>query len=701
MVSEGSLTMEYESGERSETREMAPFVPEAVFSDGTEMFRSPCEPEPYDTVTIKLRVGKDQAGRVSIVIKERSRCIDMARYQSDDRFDWYRAEVELIDKPLHYFFEVATQHGVFRYDRLGVMLADRETVCFRITPGFHTPNWAKGAVMYQIFVDRFCNGDPTNDVQTGEYYYIDRYSQRVTDWNRPPERKDVQEFYGGDLAGVIKKLDYLRKLGVEVLYLNPIFVSPSSHKYDIQDYDHVDPHFGVIIKDAATGLCEGDTANAHSDRYVTRVTSRENLEASNELFSQLVSEAHKRGMRVIIDGVFNHCGSFNKWLDRHEIYRNAEGFDDGAFYAKDSPYRSFFAFSEDEHGRETYDGWWGHPTLPKLNYEASPKLRNYIMRIARKWLSAPFGADGWRLDVAADLGHSEEYNHEFWKEFRKDVKAANPDALILAEHYGDPSAWLAGDEWDSVMNYDAFMEPVSWFLTGMEKHSDEYREDMLGNEKAFDFAMRCNMARFQTASLQVAMNELSNHDHSRFLTRTNRQVGRTGTAGPAAADEGVDPAVMREAVMIQMTWPGAPCVYYGDEAGVCGWTDPDDRRTYPWGHEDMEMLSFHREMIRIHRSYPALRTGSLLMLTEEPGILAFARMNETEVVITVVNNNPEDREVAVPVWRAGVTDETRLVRLIHSCADGYGVDSQIVLSQNGILKLTVAATGGTILKNMR
>ena len=723
MVSTESQTMENQTEGLSVTRDLEPFLPEAVFSDGTEMFRSPSEPEMYDTVTIRLRVGKNQAGRVSIVIKERTRCIDMRKYRTDDRFDWYSAEVELIDQFLHYFFEVATQHGVFRYDRLGVMLADRETVPFRITPGFHTPRWAKGAVMYQIFVDRFCNGDPTNDVQTGEYYYIDRYAQRVTDWNRAPDASDVQEFYGGDLRGVIRKMDYLRRLGVEVLYLNPIFVSPSSHKYDIQDYDHVDPHFGVITKDAATGLCEGDTVNAHSAQYIARVTSHENLTASNELFAELVREAHARGMRVIIDGVFNHCGSFNKWMDREGIYRNAEGFDNGAYGEPESPFRTFFDFKKKQEGAadgagenangeggfsanpsdvdDPYDGWWGHPTLPKLNYEESPKLKNYIMRIARKWVSVPYCADGWRLDVAADLGHSEEYNHEFWKEFRKDVKASNPEALILAEHYGDASAWLKGDEWDSVMNYDAFMEPVSWFLTGMEKHSDEYREDMLNNEKAFDFAMRCNMARFQTASLQTAMNELSNHDHSRFLTRTNRHVGRTATVGAAAADEGVNPAVMREAVMIQMTWPGAPCVYYGDEAGLCGWTDPDDRRTYPWGHEDMQMMQYHREIIRIHKSYEVLRTGSLLMLVEEPGILAFARMNETDTVITVVNNNDEDREVTIPVWRAGVHDTQSLVRLIHTYRDGYGMDTQIYVPRDGHITLCVPATGGVILKNMK
>ena len=170
-------------------------------------------------------------------------------------------------------------------------------------------------------------------------------------------------------------------------------------------------------------------------------------------------------------------------------------------------------------------------TLPKLNYEESEELRSHMMEIGRKWVSPPYCADGWRLDVAADLGHSEAFNHEFWKDFRRAVKEANPDAVILAEHYGDAYPWLRGDEWDTVMNYDAFMEPVSWFLTGMEKHSDGYREDLLGDQHSFVGAMTHHMCSFLYPSLQIAMNELSNHDHSRFLTRTNRRVGRGGSAG--------------------------------------------------------------------------------------------------------------------------------------------------------------------------
>ena len=203
--------------------------------------------------------------------------------------------------------------------------------------------------------------------------------------------------------------------------------------------------------------------------------------------------------------------------------------------------------------------------------------------------------------MAADLGSDSETNHRFWADFRKSVKEANPNAIILAEHYGDASAWLQGKEWDTVMNYDAFMEPLTWFLTGMEKHSDEYKEELVADKDAFWKSMKEYSARFSTPSLLTAMNELSNHDHSRFLTRTTRRGGRVEELGNEAAGEGISTAVMREAVTVQMTWPGAPTLCYGEEVGVGGSTDPDNRRVYPWGIEDKEMLAFHKAIIALHR----------------------------------------------------------------------------------------------------
>ena len=674
----------------------------ALFCDGTSQYVNPSEPERNEEVVFRFRTAKDDAEHVCLV-HEKIR-YEMEKAQTGEVFDYYEIKRQLGEEPFRYYFEIRSGSEVCYYNRCGVSERVVSDYDYVVCPGFRTPKWAKGAVMYQIFTDRFCNGDPDNDVEDREYYYIGDYSRKVTDWNRYPATMDVREFYGGDLKGVWDKLDYLQDLGVEVLYFNPIFVSPSNHKYDIQDYDYIDPHYGVIVEDGGNILAEGNHENANATKYQKRVTDKKNLEASNEFFVQFVEEVHRRGMKVILDGVFNHCGSFNKWLDRERIYEKQEGYAPGAYVSADSPYRSYFRFFQEERERwpynGSYDGWWGHDTLPKLNYEDSPKLEAYIFEIAKKWVSPPYNADGWRLDVAADLGRSNEYNHEFWKKFRKVVKEANPEALILAEHYGDPSEWLEGDEWDTIMNYDAFMEPVTWFLTGMEKHSDEAREDLRGNADAFVNAIRHHMSNMMTPSLQVSMNELSNHDHSRFLTRTNHRVGRVQELGAEAANENVNVAVMREAVVMQMTWPGAPTVYYGDEAGVCGFTDPDNRRTYPWGHEDQELIAFHREMIRIHKQYPVFREGSVQMLEWRENVLAYARTDQNQRIVVIINNSDALEEVTVPVWQAEIPMRGRMRRLMYSYHEGYTTEYEEYIVEDGEIVVNMGAYSALVLKEM-
>ena len=657
----------------------------ALFCDGTEGYVYPPEPKESELVTFRFRTAKDDVDRVGLVTSADTYVMEKECTQGE--FDYYTFETRLGEEPFRYCFEVQSGTEKYYYGRCGISREILEYYNFVVVPGFSTPDWAKGAVMYQIFTDRFYNGDKSNDVETNEYYYIGDYSQRVTNWDKYPANMGVREFYGGDLQGVMDKLDYLQDLGVEVVYFNPLFVSPSNHKYDIQDYDYIDPHYGKIVDDGGEVLPNGVTDNSQATKYKKRTTGLKNLEASNELFIKLVEELHRRGMKVILDGVFNHCGSFNKWMDRERIYEGEEDYEPGAYVSADSPYRSYFRFFKE--GPENwpynanYDGWWGHDTLPKLNYEDSVKLENYILYIGRKWVSPPYNVDGWRLDVAADLGRSNEYNHEFWQKFRRAVKDANPNALILAEHYGDPSDWLKGDEWDTVMNYDAFMEPVTWFLTGMEKHSDEAREELLGNIDNFIGSMAHHMSNMLIPSLQVAMNELSNHDHSRFLTRTNHMVGRVEHLGPEAANEYVNKAVMREAVVMQMTWVGAPTVYYGDEAGVCGFTDPDNRRTYPWGHEDQELIAFHKEAIRIHKEHPALKTGSLKILGGEENILSYARFKGHDRIIVVINNRSGRAEVKVPVWEAEIPIKCRMKRLLYSYKDGYTTEYEEYLVEDG------------------
>ncbi len=678
-------------------------IEDALFSDGTSSYIIPAEPKENEKVKIRFRTAKDDVDDVCLYTK--SNIYRMHKVQSKATFDYYEIEWQLTDETFLYCFQIKKGNKLCYYNRCGVAKDYQPYYSFMIVPGFSTPDWAKGAVMYQIFVDRFYNGDPKNDVEDREYIYIGQPCQKVEQWDELPKSMDVRRFYGGDLQGVMDKLDYLEELGIEVIYFNPLFVSPSNHKYDIQDYDYIDPHYGKIVEDGGEILPEWATDNISATKYQKRTGNKANLEASNKLFIKLVEEMHRRGMRVILDGVFNHCGSFNKWMDRERIYEQQKEYEKGAFISQDSPYNSFFQFNNENPSawpyNTSYDGWWGHDTLPKLNYESSPKLEEYIIDIGKKWVSPPYNIDGWRLDVAADLGYSNEYNHMFWKRFRKEIKEVKPDALILAEHYGDPTEWLMGDEWDSVMNYDAFMEPVTWFLTGMEKHSDERRDELCGNADNFVNTMNHFMASMLTSSLQVAMNELSNHDHSRFLTRTNHVVGRIGTKNSKAAEDGVNKAVMREAVVLQMTWVGAPTIYYGDEVSLCGFTDPDSRRTYPWGHQDKQMLKFHQEMIRIHKQEKPLKKGSLRILYWNDNVIAYSRFEGDDQIVIILNNSDELKEITVPVWMAEVPLKCRMERLIYSYEEGYTTAPDDFIVEDGEVVLNMGRHSAVVMKTKK
>ena len=251
------------------------FNKDALFSDGSKYYRIPMEPEVGDEVKIRFRTIRNNVDSVYLI--HDGRITEMQVEKTEKGFDYYAGKITMGEEVCRYYFEVHTGQLTCYYNSQGVCLEPQEENAFVIRPGFKTPDWAKGAVFYQIYVDRFCNGDPTNDVETREYAYIGDYSVRVEDWNKLPAMMGVREFYGGDLQGIIDKLDYLQDLGVEVLYLNPIFVSPSNHKYDCQDYDYVDPHYGKIVNDGGECLHEGDRENIRATKYIQRVTNRENL----------------------------------------------------------------------------------------------------------------------------------------------------------------------------------------------------------------------------------------------------------------------------------------------------------------------------------------------------------------------------------------------------------------------------------------
>lgn len=665
---------------------------EALFHDGSSQF---CKyNEKSDTYTFILRTTIGAVNQAFMAIDGYE--MKMSHVDTKGIFDYYAINLALGTKMIKYHFRTVGQYRLY-YNVFGASEHFSEEWEFEFTPGFKTPDWAKGAVMYQIMVDRFNNGDKSNDVMTNEYAYIGRGVSKVENWMEPPAVDGTRQFYGGDLQGVIDKLEYLEKLGVEVIYFNPIFVSPSNHKYDTQDYDYIDPHFGKIVNDNGKLLEDGDNNNEHAQRYKVRTTDLANLEASNKLFVELVEKAHAHGIKIIIDGVFNHCGSFNKWMDKEKFYTKNKNYKSGAYISKDSPYNLYFKFLEDRWpDNNSFEGWWGFDTLPKLNYEGSKELCDYIIEVGKKWVSPPYNVDGWRLDVAADLGHSQEFNHEFWKKFRKAVKEANPEAIILAEHYGDANSWLQGDQWDTIMNYDGFMDPVTWFLTGVDKHSDNSNPGMRGDAGTFKLTMQYQMSRMQNQSLLVAMNELSNHDHSRFLTRTNRMVGRVGTAGTAAASQDIDEAIFKQGVVMQMTLPGAPTLYYGDEAGVCGWTDPDNRRTYPWGYENFEILEFYRETIAIHRQHKVFKTGSYKPLVEQRDLLCYGRFDMDNAAFVAINTSDTDKTVSIPTWTLGVEDGESFERLIETSREFYNCGRVKVVQENDVVTVTVKANSSVI-----
>lgn len=688
-----------------------------IFSDEGPFYRFPEEPNAGDTVRLSVRVPKGSTERVLLSIGNGENEIPMTCNKEMDSpyFMYFTASIVCPAEELSYRFLVHVGGKVYLCNRLGVSVWEADEPVagygdFRILPDFHVPAWAKGAVVYQIFPDRFFNGDEANDVSEKEYYYLDGHAEAVTDWDSLPNDCDYRRFYGGDLRGILDKLDYIRSLGVEVLYLNPIFVSPSSHKYDTEDYDHVDPHLGRIVSDCIHEMDGSEKNNRLAKRYINCTTNAENLNAGDELFALLTKEIHKRGMRIILDGVFNHCGSFHKWMDREGIYAECERYPIGAYHSEESPFRNYFRFNENG----SYEGWWGHDTLPKLCYEESDALVEEILRVGEKWVSPPYSADGWRLDVAADLGHSEGFNHTFWKKFRARVKKANPEAIILAEHYGSPRAWLRGDEWDTVMNYDAFMEPVSYFLTGMEKHSDGRRDDLYRNGEAFFSLLLEKMADLPHASLVTAMNELSNHDHSRFLTRTSRTVGRISTLGSDAAAIGIRKAIFRAAVAIQMTLPGCPTIYYADEAGQVGFTDPDNRRSYPWGQEDRGLIDLHRALTSLRKCFPVLRNGAFLPLLRGYGEIAYARFDERHgrAAIVTVNADEIPHTLLIPILALGIEPNAVFSRVFSSDAEGIELPEDLfpslthcvtrtspitLTAENGIVTLTLPPESSAIL----
>ena len=456
------------------------------------------------------------------------------------------------------------------------------------------PDWFGRGVSYQIFPDRFCRSrvpDPAGLV--GDRTVHENWQD--TPEFRPDERGEIRnrDFFGGDLAGIISKLDYLKSLGVTTLYLNPIFEAASNHRYNTADYMAIDPMLGTA-----------------------------------EDFRALCREAHARGMRVLLDGVFNHTGSASR-------YFNADGFypELGAAQSKDSPYYNWYHFT---HWPDSYDAWWGIKTLPAVE-ENQASYRDFIIRsedsVVRHWLRC--GADGWRLDVADELPD------DFIAELRQAMDAEKPDCLLLGEVWEDGSnkiaydrrrKYLLGRETHGLMNYPFRTAALDW-LCG-------------GDAAAFRESMEQLRENYPSPAFYSAMNFLSTHDTPRILTLLGGEPTPADKAERAAAQ--LSPAgreLARRRLMLGAlllyTFPGSPTVYYGDEAGMEGYEDPLNRRAFPWGQEDEGLLRWYRRLGQLRGGRPSLQRGDICYLYADGSGLALRRQWDGEVTTAAMNSGKE------------------------------------------------------------
>ncbi|HEY7589916.1 MAG TPA: glycoside hydrolase family 13 protein [Candidatus Limnocylindrales bacterium] len=462
-----------------------------------------------------------------------------------------------------------------------------------------TPDWVRDAVFYQIFPDRFAASGRV--VKPGP----------LEAWDAPPT---IHGFKGGDLLGIAERLPYLADLGVNALYLTPIFASAANHRYHTYDYFRVDPLLG------------GDDA-----------------------LRELLDAAHGRGMRVVLDGVFNHTGR-GFWAFHHVVengaaspYRNWFHFDDAALATgkQINPYPRRRVPAE----QLGYEAWWGMPALPKLNV-ADPGVRAHLLEAAEHWIR--FGIDGWRLDVPEEIR-----DETFWLEFRAQVRAANPEAYLVGEIWHVAPEWLAGDRFDGLMNYPLAEAILSFAGAGhldeplLRSHHEYGPRVQLLDGAAFAARVSELHAAYRPEAAAAQLNLLDSHDSPRFhsLVRCDR-------------------ASYRLAVLLQATLPGAPCIYYGDEIGLEGGLDPDSRRAFPWDESrwDVELLSFVRAAIAMRHAEAPLRRGELRVLAATGAAFAFERSIAAQRLIIAVNAGDNAERLSLPV-DADVGSEIRSLSL--------------------------------------
>ncbi len=466
-------------------------------------------------------------------------------------------------------------------------------------------NWFSDGAMYHIFVDRFCKTSHKIPVRDDAVYISDWDGGEVEYVEYPGQPLKNNTFFGGSLYGVTSKLDYLKDLGIKTIYLSPIFKAYSNHKYDTGDYTKIDEMFG-----------------------------------GEEAFDGLVKEAHERGMKIILDGVFNHTGDDSLYFNKYKKYPSK-----GAYHSKDSKYYDWYDFTEHP---DKYRAWWGIGILPSLNHTRKD-LREYICGengVIRYWLRR--GADGWRLDVADELPDDLLYD------IKKACDAEKPGSLLIGEVWEDASNKIAysyrrhyfqGKQLDGVMNY-----PLRNAIIDFAKY---------GNEQAVEYALTILSRHYPHYNLLNVMNFLGTHDTERILTVLGgKEI--SGEAGSVLAKTRMTEDELKNgksrlklAFALLLCSPGVPCIYYGDEAGCEGYRDPFNRRPYPWGREDCELVEFFKNTLKLRDTYDALKYGTTEVLKTSHGVIVFKREYEKSRILCIFNAN--DHGISVNLQNMNVS----------------------------------------------
>ena len=589
---------------------------ESVYSDGTAEFVSNPHPKLFETVTIRIRMYEDAPVKhvfLRTVPNGDEFLQEMHPAKKERGLVYYETELKINENRINYQFYLACENVVYFYTQKEITTyVPDQTYDFVLLTDYVQPEWVKEAVFYQIFPERFCNGDKSNDVKSGEYTQNGFATIQMENWNDTPldyQQGHCLDFYGGDLQGVKEKIPYMKELGITAVYLNPIFIAPSVHKYDCLDFFHVDPHFG------------GD-----------------------EALAELSAALHENGMKLILDISINHTGIDHKWFNRDGIWFDKSI---GAYNNPDSPERGYYFFGE---GND-YHGWLGVETLPTLNY-TSEELRDVIYRaedsVLKKWLKPPYSIDGWRFDVANTFARNNEIqmSHELWPQIFKSIKEVNPQAYVLAEEWGDCAPYLQGNEWDSPMNYYGCGRVIRQFLGEPDLFME--RNPILRNirykmtaENVENRVME-HLAKLPYAMWENQFNLFDSHDVSRLHNSAR-----------------VHPEEYRGAVIFQFILTGAASIYYGDEAGADGivGTNEGCRYPMPWDKDfkNSEAYKLNQTMAKMKAQHKALSHGGMKFLYAADSIVAIARFWKDEVFVGLVSTNDQDVKIRLPLGVVGAS----------------------------------------------